>query len=174
MSKGIIQFCYRKIIDANSTKLWDKYVFDDTHQEFFMQAQYYNQAGILKTYREIIEQNPQAEKLQFLVSTAAVGYIQQLNGIVPEIVNAFGKLCLPFENFKFEIIQSHITDKQQHKIAIYFYSKPLLWIDTLDNQLLISSATEDLGELETDLIPLQPMLNIISLKSTSSSKLQLS
>lgn len=167
MTKGIIQLCYRKIIDANSTKLWDKYVFDDTHQEFFMQAQLYNQEGKLKSFYEILEKNPQAEKLQFLVSTAAVGYIQQLNGVVPEVTNAFGKLCLSFENFRFEIIQSHISDKQQHKIAIYFYSKPLLWIDTIGNQLLVSHSAQIQEEQKTDLIALQPLLNISSFKATS-------
>ena len=67
-----------------------------------MQAQLY-QEGKLKTYHEILRKSA-SRKASILVSTAAVGYIQQLNGIVPEITNAFGKLCLSFENSRFEII----------------------------------------------------------------------
>src|ERR1700712_2957657 len=112
MSKGLIRFCYRKIIDSSSQKLWDKYVFDDTYQEFFMQAQFYNQEKKYNTFQELLANVPNADKLHYLASTAAVGYIQQLKEIMPDIVNIYGKNCLPFKQFKFEIIQSHIQKKE--------------------------------------------------------------
>ncbi|WP_221389547.1 hypothetical protein [Dyadobacter sp. NIV53] len=167
----IIRLCYRKIIDADSPKLWDKAVFDATHLEFYMQAQRLDPEGKFKTFQELLEGAPNAGQLHYLTSTAAVGYIRQLKDIVPDIANAYGKLCLPFKNFKFEIIDSHILDKTQYKVAIYFYTEPVIWIDTVYNQLLISyeTAMENVlsgKEIETDLIPLVPHLSISNFLTT--------
>jgi len=169
MSKGLIRLCYRKIIDASSQKAWDRFVFDDTYMEFFMQAQFYNQANQYTTYQELVEHVPNAEKLNYLTSTAAIGYIKQLNKLIPDIANVSGKLCLPFTQFKFDIIQSHVHTKEAHRVAISFYSEPLTWIDTLDKQLLIAygdqlDALRAGKEVDTDMIALQPYLSISSLQ----------
>ncbi|MCF2446298.1 hypothetical protein L0657_20235 [Dyadobacter sp. CY345] len=168
--KRLIQLCYRKIIDASSEKAWDKYVFDDTWMEFFMQAQTYTQDGKYHTFQEISDKIPAAGNMTYMVSTAAINYIRQLNDIVPDIANVYGKLCLPFKRFKFEIIHSDIRDKSAHKVAIYFYSEPITWIDKLDGKLLVAygdqrEAFKSGQEVETELIPLQPYLNISSVIS---------
>jgi hypothetical protein len=169
----IIRLCYRKIIGMDSRKPWDKAVFDDTHLEFYMQAQRLDPEEKFKTFSEMSDHVPNAEQLHYLTSTAAIGYIRQLKDIVPDIANLHGKLCLPFQNFKFEIIQSHITDKSQHRIAIWFYSEPLTWIDTVNDKLLIvyGNQTENLlsgAETETDMIPMVPFLSISNFISTGS------
>lgn len=159
-----IRLCYRKIIDSDSSKAWDKAVFDATHLEFYMQAQRLDPEGTFSTFAELLENVPNADQLHYLASTAAIGYIRQLNDVMPDIANAYGKLCLPFKNFKFEIIDSHIENKTQHKIGIWFYSEPLQWIETVGNQLLISYQqaveSEPGKEIETDMITLVPYLSI--------------
>jgi hypothetical protein len=170
MAKGIIRLCYKKIIDVNAQKQWEKHVFEDTYMEFFMQSQFYNQEEKYHTFEELIANVPNADKLHYLVSTAAINYIRQLNNLIPDITNAHQQLCLPFKNFRFEIIQSHIKSKEEHKVAIYFYSEPITWIDTIDNQLLIAydnqKETFEAGnEISTDLIALQPLLSISSFQN---------
>jgi hypothetical protein len=159
-----IRLCYRKIIDSDSPKAWDKAVFDATHLEFYMQAQRIDPDGKFSTFGELLLNIPNADQLHYLASTAAIGYIRQLNDVMPDITNAYGKLCLPFKNFKFEIIDSHIEIKTSHKIAIWFYSEPLQWIDTVGNQLLISYQETNLlepgKEIETDMITIAPFLSI--------------
>ena len=167
MTKGIIQLCYRKIIDASSEKAWDKYVFEDTWMEFFMQAQTYTQKGKYNTFQEISDNVPAAKGMTYVVSTAAINYIRQLKDIVPDVANVYGKLCLPFKHFKFEIIHSDVRDKASHKVAIYFYTEPITWIDTLDGKLLLAygdqrEALKSGQEVETEMISLQPYLNISS------------
>jgi hypothetical protein len=142
-------------------------VYEDTYKEFFMQAQTYNQEGKYNTFQEISENVPAASSLSYLVSTAAINYIRQLKDVVPDIANVYGKLCLPFKRFKFEIIQSDIKDRASHKVAIYFYSEPITWIDTLDGKLLIAYGDQREAiiagdEVETDMIALQPFLAISS------------
>ncbi len=169
--KGLISLCYRKVIDASSQKAWDKFVFDDTHLEFYMKAQYFDQEGKYKTLQELIANVPNATQIHGMVSTAAMGYLRQLNDIVPDVTNTYGKLCLSFKRFKFEIVHSHIQNKAEHKIAIYFYSDPLTWIDTVGNQLLIAygdqrEALTKGEEIETDLIAMQPFVNISSIQKS--------
>ena len=161
----IIRLCYRKIIDNNSRKPWDVAVFDATQLEFYIQAQRMDPDGKFTTFQEFSADKQQAEQLQYLTSAGTMGYIQQLNDIIPDIANTYGKLCLPFRNFKFEIIQSHIKDKLQHRVAIWFYSEPITWIDTVGRQLLIaygdhSESFRSGKEIETEMIELVPYLSI--------------
>lgn len=156
---------YRKIIDVNSQQAWEKYVFNDSYTEFLMQAQFYNQEKKYTTFGELIAHVPNAEKLHFLVSGSIIGYLKQLNGKVPDILNNTGKLFLPFSGYKFEIINSDIKDKAKHQVAVNFMSEPLTWYDTINNQLLVSVHTDLVNdEILTEMFSMQPFLTIYSLK----------
>jgi hypothetical protein len=160
-----IRLIYRKIIDVHASKPWEQLVFDASWNEFLLQAQFYNQDKKYTTFGELIANVPNAEKLHFLVSPAIVGYLKQLNGKVPDIHNTIGKLFLPFKGYKFEIINSDITNKQKHQVAVSFISEPLTWYDTISNQLLVSinNAVEQ-GETLMDMFSLTPFLSIYSIK----------
>jgi hypothetical protein len=161
----MIRLCYRKVIDINATKPWDKLVFEDTYKEFLMQAQLYNQEKKYASFSDIITHVPAAEKLHFLVSAAVIGYLQQLNGKVPDLLNSLGRLFLPFKNFRFEIINSDIKDKTKHQVGLNFFTDHLVWHDTINNQLLLSipGNTEN-GEVLTELFTLPPFVSIYSIK----------
>lgn len=167
MPKGLIRLAYRKLIDASSQKPWDKLVFDETYQEFFMQAQLYNPNNTYQTFQELLDNVPKAEQLHYLTSRVAMGYLKQQNQRIPDVVNALGAACLPFTEFKFEIQASHVERKDAHRIAIFFYSDPMTWIDTIDGQLLLANGDQQAalqaGQLvSTELIALQPNLSIWS------------
>jgi hypothetical protein len=167
MTKKIIRLCYRKIIDASSPKTWDKYVFESTYKEFLMQSQFYNQEKKYSRFGELIQNVPGAEKLHFLVSAAIAGYLQQLDGTIPDILNNLGKHFLKFDNYQFEIINSDIKNKAVHQVAINFFSEPMIWHNTINNYLLVSAVNEEkTGDgLLTDLVELQSFLNIYALKT---------
>lgn len=167
MQNALIKLCYRKVIGNQPAKPWEQYVFEDTYKEFLMQVQFYDPEKKWATFGELIQQVPAAEKLHFLVSTAAIGYIRQLEGRVPDIANALGKLFLPFQHFRFEIINSDIRDKSKHQVAINFYTDQLVWHDTIGSQLLVSVPGKTEGdETLTDMFSMQPYLSIYSLKQT--------
>ncbi len=163
MPKGTIRLCYRKVIDANSAKAWEKMIFEDTYLEFKMQAQFYNQERKYNTFSEILRSDPKSEKLHFLVSAAVTGYLQQLNETTPDVLNILGKHFLKFESFRFEIINSDIRDITKHQVAINFFSSPLTWHDTIDNYLVVSDKSQVEKEMLTNLFQLQPYLSIYSL-----------
>ncbi|KLT65033.1 hypothetical protein [Pedobacter sp. BMA] len=168
MPKKIIILCYRKIIDDSNANPWDKFVHEDSFLEFKMQSQLYNQELKYNTFAELLINVPGADKLHFLVSAAVTGYLRQLNGIIPDVLDNLGRRFLTFENFKFEIINSDINDIERHKIAINFFSKPMVWHDTVDNQLLVSlEQTMEGEEIFTNLFQLQPFISIHSIKDLS-------
>lgn len=163
--KRTIRFCYRKIIDAASAKAWERLVYEDSYTEFKMQAQRFNEGNTCNTFGEILQHNPSAEQLHFLVSGAIVPYIQHLDEKVPDILNVLGKHFLVFKNFRFEIINSHLDDSSKHKVAINFYSEPVVWIDTAGDKMIISTNTETTGgEWPTETMVLPPFLSICSVK----------
>src|ERR1044072_1063498 len=100
---GGTAYGYRKRIDVQSTKPWEKLVFEDSYTEFLMQSQLYNHEKKFSAFSDIITHMPAAESLHFLVSSAVIGYLQQLKGMVPDLVNNLGRLFLPFNNYRFEI-----------------------------------------------------------------------
>jgi len=165
MAKRIIRLLYRKVIDANAQKAWERHVFEDSYAEFLLQAQFYNQDKKYNTFGELLTYVPDAEKLHFLVSPAITGYLKHLNGKMPDVLNNIGKHFLPFKNFKFEIINSDMRNKARHQVAVNFLSEPITWHDTIGNQLLVSlhSGSED-GAVLTELFSMQPYLSIHSLK----------
>ncbi|MBT30565.1 MAG: hypothetical protein CMO01_12975 [Thalassobius sp.] len=172
--KGIIKISYRKFIDASSTAVWDKFVFEDTYKEFFMQAQQFDPEGKHETFTEMLKHVPKAENMHYLVSTAAMGYLRQLNDLIPDIANVNGKLFLPFKNFRFEIIQSSTKDKNKHKVAITFFSEAITLIDTIDKHLIISigdkSDSIDMGlEVNTESLILSDKINICSFQKLTTS-----
>lgn len=163
-----IQLCYRKIISSESVAHWDRLVWDSSFQEYALQVQFYEKEHRFTFFSELINQVPAAAKLHFLVSAAITGYIPQLNGLIPDIRNTLGKLLLPFQQYRFELIESARSDKKYHRVAISFYSNPLTWHDTVADQLLLSVASPDhlSKSWHTDMIKLQPFLSIHSLSET--------
>jgi len=142
-------------------------VFEDTYTEFRMQSQLYNQEKRYRTFGELLHHVPGADKLHFLVSAAAIGYLQQLKGLVPDVLNNLGKHFIRFSNFQFEIINSDLFDKAKHQVAINFYSDPLVWHDTIGTHLLVSEKQQAAGEILTHLFQLQPYLSIHSLQNAA-------
>lgn len=165
--KGLIRLSYRKVIDATAHQAWDRLVFDDAWQEFYMQVQSFNPDGRYQYFWELLANIPTADKLHYLTSRAVLGYLQQLNDRIPDVTNAQQQASLPFTQFTFEILAAQLAQKETFRIAIFFYSDVLTWIDTIGDQLLLAYGDQQAAirqgqAITTDLIPLQPELAIWS------------
>lgn len=160
-----ITLCYRKIIDASAAAAWDRLVWEDSYQEFRLQAQTVDAAGQYRTFGQLLHHAPGAERLHFLVSAAVRGYLQQLGNVVPDIVDNLGRRFLPFSQFQFEIINSDLHDRSRHQVAINFFTDPLTWHDTLGPYLLVSTGAgpQPDGATLTHQVALQPFLSIHAL-----------
>ncbi len=163
----LIQLAYRRIIDIESKVPWERYVFEDSYKELHMQFQLFNTEKKHTTFSQLVAQVPQAEKLHFLVSAAIAGHISLMSKI-PYVQNTLGITVLPFNLYRFEIIDSNIHNKNIHRVAIIFYSAPVVLHEIIGEHLLISLDADDkITEREivqTELIKLQPFLSIYSLQ----------
>jgi hypothetical protein len=114
----------------------------------------------------VLLNNPAAEQLHFLVSAAATGYVQQLGGKIPGVLDNLGRHFLSFTHFRFEIINSDIERKENHQVAINFFSGPVQWLDTIGNYLLVAAVEGEKTEdgLSTHLLELKPFLGIYTVK----------
>jgi len=132
-----------------------------------MQAQSFNAEGRYQYFWELLTNVPNADKLHYLTSRAVLGYLQQLNDRIPDIRNTQQQTSLPFTQFRFEILAAQLDKKETFRVAIFFYSDVLTWIDTLGDRLLLAygdqqSTIRQGKPVSTDLIPLQPELSIWS------------
>ena len=167
MAHDTIRLSYRKIIHGGSMTPWEQRVFESSYQEFRLQVQNYDPGRKFPRFADLIREIPAADKLHFLVSAAVMDYLRQLDGKIPDILNNLGQTFLRFHNYRFELIDSDISDKLQHRVAIWLFSDPLIWHETVGNFLLVSPADTEPsadGRL-TELVQLQPYLSIHSLKT---------
>lgn len=163
--KSKIRLAYRFEIDQSATLTWDKYVFEDTYQEYLLQHQQFNsKENPKKTFRELLAENEKASQLHYLVGIAANNYVQQLKGNCYRITDALGKNFFPFINYQLDIINTDITDISKHKIGITFYSPLLTYLGMVDNHFLLSKNTDDCNEFETFMIAAQAHLSVCYLK----------
>lgn len=160
-----IQLAYRLVIDKDSAFVWDKYVFEDTFQEYLLQHQQFNsKENPLKTFRELLAENEKATQLHYLTGIAAANYVQQLKGNFYRVTDALGNSYFPFINYRLDIINTDIMDINKHKIGITFYSPLLTYLGMVDNHFLLSKNTDNSNEFETFMIPAQANLSVCYLK----------
>lgn len=163
--KSKIRLAYRLVIDNSSTFVWDKYVFEDTYQEYLLQHQQFNsKENPQNTFRELLSENEKAVQLHYLVGISANNYVEQLKGNLYRITDILGNNYFPFTNYRFDIINTDITDISKHKIGITFYSPLLTYLGMIDNHFLLSKNTEESNEFETFMITAQANLSVCYLK----------
>lgn len=156
-----IRLAYRAIIDNSSSAAWERYIFEDTYKEYLMQQQLFNnKEQPANSFRELLAENQKAEQLHFLTGIAANNYVQQLKGLLYRVPDILGNNLMPFEGFRFDIINTDITDISKHKVGITFFSPLLTYLGTVNDSYLVSKDTAAKAGYDTVMYPLQPQLAI--------------
>ena len=167
MVMKVIQLACRKLIDIESRAHWERSVFEDSYNEFLMQFQLFNPEKKYTTFSGLANEVSNVEKLHFRVSAAIAGHIAQFT-MVPSVQNTLGSTFLPFHLYRFEIVESSISNRKEHKIAVTFYSEPVILHETIGEHLLISLDPEERTAngktIKTELVRLQPSLSISSIQ----------
>lgn len=165
--EGIIRFSYKRFIDENSVFVWDKAVFENSYMDYKIQIQNFPEFEAFPVFADFLKNVPEAETIHHKVSQSIYQNLNQLDGIIPQIVDAYGGFCLQFRKFKFEIIDSDLFNKSKHRVSIEFISEPLLCLGKMGDDFLIAPFEElenykNNQEIATRLIPSQKFLNIYS------------
>lgn len=167
-----IKIAYRQVIDSNYKNDFEKKLFNDSFNEFYMQSQAYNAGGKLKTFQEFIEHNPKANSLHYKVGFSVGRYMSDLRNVIPGLQDSIGR-AIAFENYEFQLLWSDISNKNVHKIAITYTSD---WFDLLTiagTYLIIGKSTPDDGSISTLTIPLRENLSIVEWNRQNTKKLNI-
>jgi len=165
MQIGLIKLCYRQLIDASCTGEFEKNVFEDSYSELLMQVQRYNPDNRFTDFREIITHDPKANSLHYKVGFAIGLYVQSLNKQIPGLWDTRHKVTIPFAMHELEIVQSDITNKKQHVVAINYTTGPVALLGNAGDSLILSFDDPNHGWMETFLLPMQPALTITGFRS---------
>ncbi|MFP3598520.1 hypothetical protein [Chryseobacterium sp. SIMBA_029] len=159
--KAKIRLAFRIVIDRNSTMAWDQYIFEDTYFEYKVQHQVFDsKENPAKNYWELLEKNPHAQQIPFLMSSSVINYVSQLNGVIKSLPDVLGSTFFPVENFRLDLISSHTEDPSKHKVGLTFYTPELLLIDIINNTYLLSRDTEANSAFETFMFAFHPQVAI--------------
>ena len=167
-----IKIAYRQIIDSRSPSEFEKKLFNDSFDEFYLQSQAYSDGGRLKTFQDLIGQNPKANSLHYKVGFSVGRYIAELKNVIPGLRDSIGK-PLAFENHEFQLIDSDISNKNAHKIAIIYISD---WFDLLavaGNYLIVGTPHGGDGSTSTLTIQVRDNLSIVEWDQRDIEKLKI-
>lgn len=160
-----IQFAYRLTIDAQTNSVWEKYVFEATYKEYFLQEQLFqDNLKKVETFRELKRYNPKAEQLHYLVGMAAIPYIEQLEGNLYQITDNLNKTHLKFVDFEIDIVNSSNLSHLKHQIGLTFFTPQYLYFGEINNQYLISNDDEQDNIIKTLMIPNRKQFSIYSIE----------
>jgi hypothetical protein len=162
MAKALIRLAYKQVIAATIGGDFERNVFDTTYQEFLLKAQVYNTGGKFKTFTQLKANDNRANSLHYKLSFTTIDLISGLSSKIPQLKDNMNNPLL-FEQHKFELIESHITDRGAHKVAITYYTGMLTLFNTMGEYMTLGAGnimTEDLTETFT--IKMQPNLAVVN------------
>lgn len=133
---AIIKLSYRQIIDAFSEGAFAQSIFNASYAEYLLKSQAYNAEGKFKTFSELKAADGRANSLHYKAGFAVGGFISLLNNQVPFLQDAAGKTIL-FDTFRFEVLESDVTNKSAHKVAIHYITDTMTLLNSFGENLLL-------------------------------------
>ncbi|GAB2569630.1 hypothetical protein [Spirosoma areae] len=169
MTSARIRLGFRQVIDAgNAQTSFERDVFADSFNEFRLQIQTYNPDNQFTTWQQVREAVPQSNPTLPVNVGFAVGlYVRELNGQMPGLTDTFGQ-PVAFTEHRFDLLDSDITDRTKHRVALTYLTDTLTLVGTVGSYLLLAfpSQPETTDSqppvLETFVIEMQPNLSIVS------------
>ncbi|MEO5890966.1 MAG: hypothetical protein ABIQ31_11975 [Ferruginibacter sp.] len=165
MQKAIIQLTYRQVIDATSNSIFEKRVLHYSYEEYKMKSQAYNMDGNIATFTALKEKDGRANSLHYKSGFAIGGLIDGLKNNMPFLKDMLGQ-NVGFDTYKFELIESDITNMLLHKVAIHYITGWLTLYEIIGDTLLLSKENDLEASVhkpvETFMLKMQPGLSITS------------
>ena len=149
MLKAFIKLAYRQVINASSQTGFERNVLHFSYEEFKMKSQAYNPEGKFKTFTELKAHDGRANSLHYKSGFAVAGFIESLNKLIPVLTDSLGQK-ISFSTYKFEVIESDITNKLLHNVAITYYTDSMALYEIIGDSLLLAPADKVIdGENES-------------------------
>lgn len=166
---GGIKLAYKQILDATLQTSFEKNVFIASYNEFLLKSQAYNFEKKFKTFSEMKANDGRANSLHYKCSFAVISFISNLNKQIPGLQDSLGN-NVTFDTFKFEVIESDITDKSAHKVAITYFTGLFTLFEIIGDYMLLAAGDKSNNSssepVETFLLKMQPNLGIVSYQNS--------
>jgi len=162
MEKALIKLAYKQVIAATIGGDFERNVFDTTYQEFLLRSQAYNPSGKHKSFTQLKTNDSRANSLHYKLNFTIIDLINGLNSQIPQLKDNLNNQLL-FDQHKFELIESHLTNRGAHKVAITYYTGVLTLFNIMGEYMTLGVGnimTGDLTEIFT--IKMQPNLAVVS------------
>ena len=164
MAKALIKLAYKQVIDATASGEFERNVFRASFQEFLLKSQTYNQDAKFKTFSELKAHDGRVNSLHYKLSFAVLNFISGLNNKIPGLKDNAGNSPV-FEEPRFELIESDITDRTMHRVAIHYSTGLLTLLDTIEDYLILAPGdVSGGGAAETFTLKMQSGLSVIYYK----------
>jgi len=164
MAKALIKLAWKQVIDARSEGDFERKVFNASYQEFLLKSQAYNMDREFKTFTEMKINDGRANSLHYKLSFALGHFIAGLNNKIPGLRDNAGNNPV-FEVPRFELLESDITDKAAHKVAIHYCTGVLTLLDTIEDYLVLAVGDTCIEQVaETFTLKMRPGLSVIYYK----------
>jgi hypothetical protein len=164
MAKAFIKLAYRQTIDAGAATDFEKNVWHFSYEEYKLKSQAYNLDNTINRFSQLKEKDGRANSLHYKSGFAVGSFVENLKGKIPSLQDALGQ-SIHFDSWQFEVIESDITDKTLHKIAIVYTTSFFTIHQVIGETLLLSKEKNpEHGQYQNDetfMIALQPGLSII-------------
>jgi hypothetical protein len=158
MQKTFIKISYRHIIEHAAQTSFEQHIHKASYEEFLMKSQAYNPEGKFKTFTELKANDGRANSLHYKSGFSATGLVGLLNNRIPFLEDNSGK-PVAFDDYRFEVIESHITDQQKHIVALHFTTPALELKKSFANFLVL--ANDGVENNETFTLQLQPNISVV-------------
>lgn len=175
MTPARIRLAYRQVIDATTARTdFERAVFTDSYHEFRVQIQTYDPDKQFTTWQQVRAAVPSSDPALPIRVGFAIGlYVGALNGQIPGLTDALGQ-PLAFTEYQFALLDSDLTDRTKHRVALTYLTDPLTWLGTVGDALLLTPGDPSINPVKatppdydtapyaTFMVAMQPNLSIVS------------
>jgi hypothetical protein len=167
----IIQLSFRQIISSSDAGEFENAIRRASYDEFLLKSQAYNQENKFARFTEMIVADGRANSLHYKSGFVIEPWILRYRYQIPHLKDHGGK-SIPFINYRFELIESSLSDFEQHKVAIHYQTNSYAWLATLGSAIVLSPVNckqDEEGFVSCFTLSVGLSLSIIKISETEAS-----
>lgn len=161
----MVQLSFRQFINSSHHSEFEEAIRQYSYNEFLLKSQAYNPDGKYTRFSEMVAADGRANSLHYKTGFVIEPWILKYKSQIPSLKDHGGK-SIPFVNHRFELIESHLTDFNQHECAIHYQTQSYMWLASISHALVLSpvNSQKDADEfISCFTLDLLPSLSIIKI-----------
>jgi hypothetical protein len=167
----VIQLSFRQIISSSDAGEFENAIRRTSYNEFLLKSQVYNQENKYTRFTEMVVADGRANSLHYKSGFVIEPWILKFKYQIPHLKDHGGK-SIPFINYRFELIESSLSDFEEHKVAIHYETNLYTWLATLGNAIVLSPENgkrDEEGFMSCFTVTVGRSLSIIKISGTEPS-----